>query len=57
MKVNSARETVVFLSLSVPLNYPWEMESVCKLHCDKDKLLSLFLPAPEVQVGKSLVQT
>ncbi|XP_074679880.1 sodium/bile acid cotransporter 7 isoform X13 [Strix aluco] len=38
-------------------HHPCEMECVCKAHCDKDKLISLFLPAPEVQVGKSLMQT
>lgn len=69
MKVNSACEPLVFLSLSIPLNkarlhqfaypyfhHPCEMECVCKAHCDKDKLLSLLLPAPDVQVGKSLMQ-
>lgn len=63
-------ETLLFLSLFIPLNkarlhqvaslyfhHPCEMECVCKERCDKDKLLSLPLPAPEVQVGKSLMQT
>lgn len=63
-------KALLFLSLLIPLNkarlyqiaylyfhHPCEKECVCKEHCDKDKLLSLSLPAPEVQVGKSLMQT
>lgn len=63
-------ETLLFLPPFIPLNeaglhqvaflyfhHPCEMEGVCREHCDKDKLLSLSLPAPEVQEIKSLMQT